>query len=291
MASFDYDEFTGRNLGFVTPEQQALLRDGKVFVAGVGGMGGAAFLTLVRAGVGEVGIADIDTFELSNLNRQVVATLDTVDVDKAEASAALARRINPEIKLTVFGSEWIDCLHEITANYPIIINGTDDVKATIALYRAAKVAKATVIDAYAASLPSVYVVRPDDPRPESRLGYPTTDLSPDEIAEDIIDVCVQRELEYVLANSSSRKYVDLAIAAEFAAGKRKRFSYAPMVITTGNLMAYEALALLSGQNTRTDDRGYFFNPYTGRTERPSLAPVAWFKTLVVRRFLKRLLAE
>lgn len=290
MTSFDYNEFSSRNLGFLAPQQQAALRNGKVFIAGVGGMGGAAFLSLVRAGVGEICIADIDTFELSNLNRQVVATLDTVGVDKVEASAELARRINPEIVLTVYGDEWVDRLPEIAARYPVIINGTDDVAATVALYRAAKSAKATVIDAYAASLPSVYVVRPDDPRPEDRMGYPTAALDLNEITEEAVNACVQRELEYVLVNSSSRKYVDLTIAAEFAAGKRKRFSFAPMVITTGNLMAYEALALLSGQKTQTDHRGYFFDPYTGRTERPLIVPIAWIKTWIVRRFLKRLLA-
>jgi hypothetical protein len=45
-------------------------------------------------------------------------------------------------------------------------------------------------------------------------------------------------------------------------------SYAPMVITTGMLMAYEALAIVLGQRTDTDYRGWFFNPYKGKVERP-----------------------
>ena len=288
--TFTYAEFTTRNIGFVTPEQQEQLRNSRIFIAGVGGMGGAAFNTLVRAGIGHIGIADIDEFEVSNLNRQLAATLDTVDVSKVTASVDMARRINPEIELNTYGGEWTEKLDEITRDYSVIINGTDDTQATVALLRAAKNAGVTVIDAYAASLPSVYVIRPGAPRPEERMGYPTVGHAPEDFTEDMVQDCVQKELEYVLTNSSSRKYVDLDIAAEFAAGKRSRFSFAPMVITTGNLMAYEAIALLLKQDTKTDDRGYFFNPHTGRTERPLPWPLSALMMLLVRRFLKSLLA-
>ena len=88
MTAFDYAEFTTRNLGFLTPAEQAALREGAVFVAGVGGMGGACFLALVRAGVGRFAVCDIDVFETSNLNRQVFAFTDTVGQDKAEAACA-----------------------------------------------------------------------------------------------------------------------------------------------------------------------------------------------------------
>ena len=77
-----------------------------------------------------------------------------------------------------------------------------------------------------------------------------------------------REVEHVMVNSSSRHYIDLALAGEMAAGKRKRMSFAPMVITTGMLMAYEALAIVLGQKTATDNRGWFFNPYKGAVEKP-----------------------
>jgi len=58
--SFDYYSFTGRNIGFIDEHEQQLLRQARVFVCGVGGMGGAAFMALARAGVGKFVIADID---------------------------------------------------------------------------------------------------------------------------------------------------------------------------------------------------------------------------------------
>src|SRR6185369_12667495 len=125
------------------------------------GMGGAAMQSLSRTGIGSFAIADIDTFEVSNLNRQVFADLDSVDQHKAEATAARLRRINPGIALEVAGKEWMQKLDDWLARYPVVINGMDDVGAGIELYRRARAAGATVIDAYTSPLPSVIVVRPE----------------------------------------------------------------------------------------------------------------------------------
>ncbi len=289
--SFDYDVFTTRNFGFVTAEEQAQLKGGAVFVAGLGGMGGACLNSLARAGVGRIGLADIDVFEVSNLNRQVFANLDTVGQSKAEASAAAVRKINPQAELEVMGADWTTRLPEIAARYKTIVNGCDDVAATVQLYRVAKQAGATVIDAYASPLPSVIVVRPDAPRPEDRLGYPTRGKAWDALTEEERRGAFLKELEYVLTHSSSAFHVDLAAAAEMAAGKRSRMSFAPMVIATGNLMAYEALQLIMGRKPGADHRGWFLNPYKPRIERPLPAPIAAVKGLLVRRFMARMMAS
>ena len=290
-ATFDYAEFTTRNFGFVSHEEQARLKSASVFVAGVGGMGGACFASLVRAGVGRIGLADIDRFEVSNFNRQVFATLDTVGQDKAAASEAAALRINPEIALERFGGEWTAKLDDIAARYKVIVNGCDDVAASLALYRAARTHGVTVIDAYASPLPSVIVVRPDAPRPEERLGYPTLGKPWENLTLEETLGAFLKELEYVLTHSSSAFHVDLGAAAEMAAGKRSQMSFAPMVVTTGNLMAYEALQALMGRTSRTDHRGWFLNPYSAKVERPLLPPIAFAKSLLVRRFMTRMLAS
>jgi hypothetical protein len=287
--SFDYATFTTRNYGFVTEEEQARLRAGAVFVAGVGGMGGACLASLARAGVGRIGLADIDVFEVSNLNRQVFANLDTVGQEKAAASAAGVRKINPQVDLEVLGGDWTERLSDIAQRYPVIVNGCDDVAATVQLYRVAREKSATVIDAYASPLPSVTVVRPGAPRPEERLKYPTRGKAWDSLSEDERRGAFLKELEYVLTHSSAAFHVDLDAAAEMAAGKRSRMSFAPMVITTGNLMAYEALQLVMGRKPGADHRGWFLNPYRARVERPLPAPIAAIKGLVVRRFMARMM--
>ena len=290
MTQAFYDEMTTRNLGFISEDEQARLRDGAVFVAGVGGMGGACVQMLVRAGVGKIAIADLDTFEVSNLNRQLFAFTDTVDRPKAEATAEGLLKINPDLQLVVLGADWTDQLERLATEYPVIVNGCDDVAATVELYRVARRKGATVIDAWASPLPSVVLVRPGDPRPEDRLGYPTVGTPWREITAGQRDGAFLKELEWVLTQSSSHAHVDLTAAAEMAAGKRKRMSFAPMVVTAGALMAGEALALLMGRRTRTDYRGWFLNVRDAKVERPLIAPLAWLKGWVVRRMMKRLLA-
>lgn len=288
--TFDYGLFTTRNIGFITQAEQDRLRAGAVFVAGVGGMGGACLASLARAGVGRLAIADIDHFEVSNLNRQVFSNLATIGHEKAAASAAAVRGINPQVELEVFGAEWTTRLSDIAARYPVIVNGCDDVAATVQLYRVARQAGASVIDAYASPLPSVTLVRPNAPRPEDRLGYPTRGKAWNQLTEAETRGAFLKELEYVLTHSSAAFHVDLEAAAEMAAGKRSRMSFAPMVITTGNLMAYEALQAVMGRPSRTDHRGWFLNPYRPRIERPLPAAIAAAKGLLVRRFMAKMMA-
>ena len=284
---FDYEEMTGRNIGFVTAREQRALRDGRVFICGVGGMGGAAAMALARAGVGNLVIADFDVFETSNLNRQIFAFDETLGREKTDVTRERLAAINPELRVTVVGRDWPSHLDQILGECHVVINGMDDVVAGIRLYRAARDHGATVIDAYTSPLPSVTVVRPDDPRPEERLGFPTVGVAPDAITGDMRDECMRREIEYVLVHSSSADHIELAVAADVIAGRRNRISFAPMVVTTGCLMAFEAIALLLGRETKTDFRGWFFNPRGASVERPRPLPAAWMRRRLVRRFMSR----
>jgi molybdopterin/thiamine biosynthesis adenylyltransferase len=274
MSGFTYSEMTKRNLGFVNAEEQLRLRDSTVFIIGVGGMGGACLQSLVRLGVGRFILADQDEFEVSNLNRQVFANLDTIGRSKVESTADAIRKINPECEVRTYGADWIDHLETILLETSLVVNGMDDLAAGIELYRQAARQGATVIDAYTSAVPSVFVVKPADPRPEERFSYPTRGIHYKNITAEMIDECKRREFEFVLSQSSSLSEVHLDIVSEMMKGSRARISMAPMVILTGTLMAYEAYYLLTGHETRTDNRGYFFNPRKNQVERPQLKPVA-----------------
>ncbi|MEO0317049.1 MAG: hypothetical protein RL404_726 [Pseudomonadota bacterium] len=101
--AFDYGRAFSRNLGWVTEREQALLRSKTVAIAGMGGVGGHHLLALTRLGIGNFRIADFDHFELENFNRQAGASLSTLDARKAETMAALAREINPQAKIDIYG--------------------------------------------------------------------------------------------------------------------------------------------------------------------------------------------
>lgn len=285
--SFDYGEMTRRNIGFISETEQERLRAGRVFVCGAGGMGGACLQTLVRAGVGTLEIADFDTFEVSNLNRQVFASIPDLGQPKVEVTARHLREVHPNVALTLHGRDWLDAIDEILSRCKVVVNAMDDLVAGIQLYRAARKHGATVIDAYSSTLPSVFVVRPDDPRPEERLGYPTRGVSPQRFTPAMIETCRMLELEWVLVHSSTASTIDVTIAGEVLSGKRARISFAPMVITTGNLMAYEVVAALCGRPGRTDCRGWFLDPARGRIERPRIAPVAALRRALVRSWMRK----
>ena len=287
---FDYAEFTTRNIGFVTQAEQEKLRGATVFVCGTGGMGGACILGLVRAGIGKLIIADLDAFEVSNLNRQVFAFLDTIDRHKAEATAELARKINPEIEIEVHHEDWTGVVDTLIEQSAVVVNGTDDLGATLLLYRRARTLGKAVIDAYASPLPSVYVTGPDAQPHEERLRYPTIGTEWDKITDDQRSNAFLKESEWVVIHSSSREYVDLDIVGDVVSGKRSRMSFAPMVISTGQLMCYEAINAVLGRPHGTDNRGYFFNPHTARVERPKLALIAAIMRPIVRRFLAGLMS-
>jgi len=100
--SFSYDKAFSRNIGWVTPQEQQILRNKRVAIAGGGGVGGVHLMTLARLGVAKFHIADFDTFDVHNFNRQVGAMMSTVDQPKADVLARMAKDINPEIDIKIF---------------------------------------------------------------------------------------------------------------------------------------------------------------------------------------------
>lgn len=97
-----YDQAVSRNLGLVTPEEQQRLKNSRVAVAGLGGLGGVNLLTLVRMGIGSFNIADLDEFSEVNANRQIGATSSNVGRKKTDVMAEMARDIHPLIDLNIF---------------------------------------------------------------------------------------------------------------------------------------------------------------------------------------------
>lgn len=99
---FSYEQAFDRNIGWLTTAEQAKLRDTRVAIAGLGGVGGAYLLTLVRLGVGRFNLADFDTFEIQNFNRQSGANIATIGRPKLEVMKELALAINPELQIDSF---------------------------------------------------------------------------------------------------------------------------------------------------------------------------------------------
>ena len=82
-----------KNLGPITIEEQEKLNKSKIFIAGCGGIGGYLLEHMTRVGVGQIVCADKDVFDESNLNRQLLATEETIGQKKALCAEKRVQKI------------------------------------------------------------------------------------------------------------------------------------------------------------------------------------------------------
>ncbi len=124
--SFSYFNAFSRNLGWVTADEQRALRGKRIAIAGMGGVGGAHLLTLVRLGIGAFHIADFDLFDVVNFNRQAGATVSSIGKLKVDVLAAMARDINPELDIRIFPDGVSkDTLPEFFEGVDLYVDGLD----------------------------------------------------------------------------------------------------------------------------------------------------------------------
>jgi len=123
---FFYKEAFKRNIGILTEDDQAKLCSAKIGIVGLGGVGGNYLISLVRLGIRNFHIADGDSFDIVNIQRQYGATINTLGRNKAEVMRELALSINPHLNLKVF-SEKIDSnnIDEFLYGLDIVIDGID----------------------------------------------------------------------------------------------------------------------------------------------------------------------
>ena len=102
--AFDYGAAFSRNLGWLTDAEQQQLRKKRIAIAGLGGVGGIHLLTLTRLGIGAFNLAEFDTFDLANLNRQAGAAVSTLGRRKLDVLCTMALDINPGLEIRRFES-------------------------------------------------------------------------------------------------------------------------------------------------------------------------------------------
>jgi molybdopterin/thiamine biosynthesis adenylyltransferase len=101
MHGWSYQEAFSRHRGLLDGTEQNRLRDSRVAIAGLGGVGGIHLATLARLGIGSFHIADPDRFEAANFNRQHGATVPALGRRKATVMERQALAINPDLDLRV----------------------------------------------------------------------------------------------------------------------------------------------------------------------------------------------
>lgn len=128
------------------------LKQAKVAVFGIGGVGGYVVEALVRSGVEHFVLVDSDTVSVSNLNRQIIATQDTIGKYKTEVMKERILSINKEAKVEIYNCFFLpDNKEEFDfSSYSYVVDAVDTVTAKIELIMQAKQAGVPIISSMGA---------------------------------------------------------------------------------------------------------------------------------------------
>lgn len=164
MDKFNFNERYDRNFNTLCLEDQERLKISKVVVIGLGGLGGVVCEILARVGIGHLTLIDGDSFEPSNLNRQLLSQEDLMGVPKAKAAKKRVNAINCEVDVKYF-VEYLDetNMYEKIKNSDLVIDCLDTIEIRFILQHAANKASIPIVSgAIAGMTGQVTTVFPGD---------------------------------------------------------------------------------------------------------------------------------
>jgi molybdopterin/thiamine biosynthesis adenylyltransferase/rhodanese-related sulfurtransferase len=108
-------------------EGQAKLLGARVLMLGAGGLGSPAALYLAAAGIGTIGIVDMDEVDASNLQRQILHNMDRIGERKVESARMTINKLNPDVKVKTYDMR-LDAsnIMEIMSEYDLVVDGADN---------------------------------------------------------------------------------------------------------------------------------------------------------------------
>jgi molybdopterin-synthase adenylyltransferase len=232
LAAGVFPEVWERNFPSLSAAQQLRLWRSSVLVAGLGGLGGFLAELLARVGVGRLLLADGDQFTPANLNRQVLATRETLSLNKAQVAARHLEEINPALVIEAI-PRFLDRdnLGECLPRVQVVVDGLDSIASRRLLAAAAREAGVPLVHgAVTGKFGYVSTLLPEDPQ-DSLARHPAL--------------------------------------AEVAGGHREVL--APTVSLVASLQVQEAIRLLLGQPPVYHRCLAYFDGDTGRLEMAPLA--------------------
>ena len=149
--AFTAEELTRYSRHFVIPEVgekgQAKLLDAKVLILGTGALGSPSSLYLAAAGVGTIGLVDFDTVDMSNLQRQIIHTVDRVGMLKTESAQKQLNALNPGVKVIRHDVRLsAENVMDIIKDYDVVVNCGDNFPTRYLISDACFFAKKPLVD-------------------------------------------------------------------------------------------------------------------------------------------------
>jgi len=172
---------------------QQKLKRARVLVLGAGGLGTPVLQYLAAAGVGTLGIVDDDTVSLSNLQRQVIHSTESVGQPKVESAAESIVRLNPNVgverlPIRMNGQNAL----ELISRYDLVVDGSDNFAARYMLADACESARVPLVTAAVGRFDgSVTVLKPYEADSEGRQNPTYRDLFPEPPPEGLVPSCAE----------------------------------------------------------------------------------------------------
>ena len=130
----------------IGPSGQQKLLDSKVLVLGAGGLGSPASIYLAAAGVGTIGILDMDVVDWSNLQRQILHNSDRIGERKVESARKTLTALNPDVNVITHDVRLgADNVVEIMSGYDLVVDATDNFPSRYLVNDAALLTKTPVV--------------------------------------------------------------------------------------------------------------------------------------------------
>jgi molybdopterin/thiamine biosynthesis adenylyltransferase len=235
-----------RNYGVLSKEEQSRLGQAKVTVIGAGGVGGVTLISLARMGFGHIRVVDMDHFDYSNINRQMLSSVSRVGKSKAECAYETLIDINPHLQLDIVVEKMVeDNACRLIADSDVVIDATDNLVSRVILHRAAQASK--IPSVWIAVTPpfrgGVMTFSEKTPPYELVLRHPSYQKPlTAEVCAAITEIKHQRAKNAVTFGA-------LADWAEgFVAGEQPWAVIAPIANIVGILASFEALKVVLKRN-------------------------------------------
>lgn len=121
-----------RNYKTISLEQQQILQQSVITVIGCGGLGGFIIEGLARSGVGTLRLVDFDTFDVSNLNRQLFATEQGIGQSKLEQAVQKVQAVNSTVQVEPIAMKAdLDNLPELVNGSTLVIDAVDSIEVKV----------------------------------------------------------------------------------------------------------------------------------------------------------------
>jgi molybdopterin-synthase adenylyltransferase len=247
MSNLYYDLVTCRNLGLIDVSDQKKIKNSKVAICGLGGIGSPIVEMLARLGIGSFSILDHGTFEPTNMNRQIYMFTDTDGKWKTDVTEEFLKKINPGILVTKYRQMTPNNVGDFLNGANVAILAADAILPILLMSRKARELSIPLIEGWAVAFGNVRVFTDDTPSLEEVYNFHT-------IGREIEDISEKEQADMLLNSIFDVAETFPGLTDHYPEKALKRMqeervgtTLSPLVWLSSVMMAIETMKIILGK--------------------------------------------